>query len=251
MHPFSILIVCKNEADVIGATLQSLQGLSDDIVVFDNGSTDGTQNIVKQNNVNLIEGTWEGYGKTKRKATQLVKNDWVLHLDADEAVGDELRQSLLQWKPDNELMVYELAYRNYFGNKYLKHGEWGKDNHIRLVNRKQVNWNEAPVHEDMVMPPGVVVKRLKGFILHRTAKSAEDYRQKMLHYAQLGAEKYKRQDKKATWVKKFLSPAVSFLGNYIFKLGFLDGSEGYSCAKITAWYTYKKYQILGKLNKED
>jgi hypothetical protein len=147
-------------------------------------------------------------------------------------------------------MVYELAYRNFFGDKYLKYGEWGKDYHIRLVNRKLVNWNEAPVHEDMVMPPGVVVKRLKGFILHRTVKSAEDFRQKMFRYEHLGAEKYTRQGKKATLLKLYLSPVFSFLNSYFFKLGFLDGREGFTCAKITAWYTYMKYRLLAKQNNE-
>ena len=145
MALFSIVIICKNEAHIIGRTLQSLQGLTDDIVVFDNGSTDGTQELVKKSNARLIEGAWEGYGKTKRKATSLAKYDWILSLDADEAVDEELKNSLLQLDLSDERIVYDISFRNFLGNKYLRYGEWGGDHHIRMFNRRHVNYNEADI----------------------------------------------------------------------------------------------------------
>ena len=109
MQSFSVVIVCKNEADVIGSTLQSLQGLTDDIVVFDNGSTDATIEIAKKFNVQLHQGSWEGFGKTKKKATALAKYDWILSLDADEAIDEELKQTLLTIQLNNEKEVYEIS----------------------------------------------------------------------------------------------------------------------------------------------
>jgi glycosyltransferase involved in cell wall biosynthesis len=247
MHPLSVVIVCKNEAAIIGSTLQSLQYLCDDIVIYDSGSTDGTQELVRRFGVNLYEGSWEGFGKTKGKALALARHNWVLFLDADEAVDEELKKSLQQWEPESEAVVYEMAFKNYFKDKLLKFGEWGRDYHIRLFNRSRVQWDEAPVHEQLTLPPGAVVKRMKGYILHRTLRSLEEYKRKIEHYAQLGAEKYYQQGKKASWIKRKLSPLYSFFSNYIFKLGFLDGKEGYLSAKMTARYTAMKYERLKEL----
>src|SRR5688572_13531799 len=145
MQQLSIVIVCKNEAAIIGRTLQSLQGLTDDIVVYDNGSSDGTQELVKQFPARLYEGSWEGFGRTKNKAIALAKHDWILNLDADEAVDAELKRSLQQLEPGNSDTLYEMSFKNFFGSKVLKHGEWGTDHHIRLFNRQSVQWNEAAV----------------------------------------------------------------------------------------------------------
>ncbi len=250
MQLLSIVIVCKNEADIIATSLQSLLGLTDDIVIYDNGSDDGTREVVKQYPVQLHEGSWEGFGKTKNKANALAKYDWIMSLDADEAIDEELKRSLMQWQPENEATVYEIAFKNFFGNRHLKYGEWGTDYHVRFFNRNKVTWDEAPVHENLVLPPGAIPKRLKGFILHRTLRNEEDYRKKMLDYAMRGAEKYYRQGKKATWLKLHLSPFFTFVNYYILKLGFLDGKQGYTIARMTAWYTRMKYTKLKELYKQ-
>jgi glycosyltransferase involved in cell wall biosynthesis len=251
MQPISVVIICKNEAAVIGATLQSLQGLTDDVIVYDNGSTDNTTEIARQFNVNVHQGSWEGFGKTKAKANKLAKHDWILSLDADERIDEELKRSLLAIEPDSESTVYDLRFKNYLGNKLLKHGEWGYDWHIRLFNRKAVHWNTEAVHETLVLPGNASVKKLKGAVLHQTMKDIQEYAQKMVHYAMLSADKYYQQGKKASLFKIRLSPGFNFLNYYIIKLGFLDGHEGYICAKMTAHYTFLKYARLRELwNKE-
>lgn len=244
MQPVSVVIICKNEASVIGDTLQSLQGVSDDVIVYDNGSTDNTLQVARQFGVHVHQGSWEGFGKTKTNANKLARHNWILSLDADERIDDELKQGLLSFKPDSENTVYDLRFRNFLGNKLLKHGEWGNDWHIRLFNRNVVHWNTEPVHEILVLPGNVNVKKLKGAILHQTMKDIHEYAEKMAHYAMLSADKYYQQGKKASWFKIMLSPAFNFLNYYIFKLGFLDGHEGYVCAKMTAHYTFLKYARL-------
>ena len=114
MQSISVVIVCKNEEDIIADTLKSLQGLTDDIIVYDNGSMDNTINQVKQFDVRLHEGTWEGFGKTKMKAIALAKCDWILSLDADEAIDDELKRSLLALQLNNDKEVYELCFKRMF-----------------------------------------------------------------------------------------------------------------------------------------
>ena len=247
MQALSVVIVCKNEAEIISKTLSSLEGLTDDIIVFDNGSTDNTIEIVKQHKAKLYQGSWEGFGKTKSKATALAKYDWILSLDADEAIDKELEQSLLSLNLDNSNAVYDLVFKNFFGDKWLRYGEWGGDKHIRLFNRKAVSWNDAPVHEGLIMPSGVIVKKLKGHVLHQTVKHVDEYAVKMVSYAMLNAEKYYKQGKKASWWKIRLSPGFTFFHYYVLKLGFLDGHAGYICARMTAYYTFMKYARLKEL----
>ena len=247
MQEFSIVIICKNEADVIGNTLKSFAGLTDDIVVYDNGSIDGTQNKVKECNAKLFEGSWEGFGKTKNKANAMARHDWILNLDADEAIDEGLKQNLLRLNLQDEKEVYELNFKNILANKWLRFGEWGGDRHIRLFNKKMVKWNDAEVHESLLLPEGIKIVSVKGYVLHKTAASIEEYQKKMERYATLNAEKYFKQGKRTGTLIIFFSAAFSFIKNYFFKLGFLDGSRGFHCARINARYTFLKYKRLREL----
>jgi glycosyltransferase involved in cell wall biosynthesis len=249
MQKISVVIICKNEEEEIGRCLKSLDGLTDDIVVLDNGSTDNTKNIVRTISARLIEESWEGFGKTKNKATKLAKYNWILNLDADESIDEKLKNSLQNLSLQNENEVFEISFKNFLGNKYLRFGEWGHDKHIRLFNRNKVNWNEAIVHEELLLPATIKIKRLNGFVLHYTVKNAAEFAEKMQRYALLNADKYARQGKKSSLLNIYFTPAFSFLKYYIFKLGFLDGKAGFICAKMTSYYTFKKYARLLELNK--
>ena len=175
MQKISVVIICKDEEDEIGRTLQSLVGLTDDIVVLDNGSTDNTKNIVRDLGARLVEESWEGFGKTKNKATRFAKYDWILNLDADESIDEELKNSLLNLPLQNVDEVFKIKFKNFFGDTYLRFGEWGGDSHIRLFNRRKVNWNEAIVHEGLIFPPDIRIKKLKGFVLHYTVKNKAEF----------------------------------------------------------------------------
>ena len=250
MPAFSVVIVCKNESESIGRTLQSLQGLTDDIVVFDNGSDDGTIDIVKQFPARLHMGNWEGFGITKQNAVGLANHDWILALDADEAVDDELKRSLSSLPLDNEKKVYTIRRKNFLGTQHLKYGEWGSDKQMRLFNRREVGWDDAPVHEKLKLKPGISVEKIGGYLLHSTMRDIKEYAEKMVQYAMLNAEKYQRQGKRSSWFSTRVGPAFTFFKNYIVKGGFLDGHAGYICAKMTAWYTFLKYARLRELNRQ-
>jgi glycosyltransferase involved in cell wall biosynthesis len=249
MQALSVVIVCKNEAAVIGKTLQSLQGLTDDIVVYDNGSTDDTITIARQFPVRVYEGIWEGFGKTKNTAIALARHDWILNIDADEAIDEKLKNSILVLSLNNDEIIYEIKFKNFFGDKWLKYGEWGNDWHIRFFNRKKVSWNEAPVHEELVYTEVISINKLKGNILHHTAINLEKYKEKLEKYAELNAKKYFENGKKAGPAKKYLSAFFSFMQNYVFRAGFLDGKAGYQCAVLMAGYTYNKYARLKELSR--
>ncbi|MEO7209729.1 MAG: glycosyltransferase family 2 protein [Chitinophagaceae bacterium] len=243
----SVVIITKNEAHIIEKTLQSLQGEFHDIVVVDSGSTDDTVSICKKYNVHVIETTWDGYGSNKNKGIDVAKNDWILSLDADEALDDELKKSLLQIHVINDEEVFNIRRKNFFNNKWIRFGEWGFDNHLRLFNRKKIRWNNDEVHEKLILPNNYTITNLTGYILHYTVQSLEEFVKKNIMYARLNAIKYAATGKKSNFIKQYLSPVFSFLRNYIFRLGFLDGWEGFIIAKYNAYYTFLKYKYLADM----
>lgn len=248
MIPVSVVIICKNGKTQLERTLPSLQGLTDDVLVYDNGSTDGSVALAREWGARVVEGPWLGFGPTKNKANQMAKYDWILSLDTDEAIDRELFQSLLNLKPERGV-AYDMVRKNFVGDKQLKYGDWGTDHHIRFFHREEVKWNEDEVHEEPDLPQGQQVKKLNGALLHRTTESTRAYREKVVGYARMSARKYLAQGKKASWVKLYLSPVFTFIRGYIFKRGFLDGATGFRIAAITAWYTGQKYRELKKLEK--
>ncbi len=245
----SAVIIAKNEAHIIGVTLQSLQGIADDIVVVDSGSTDSTVEICRGFNAHVIEMGWEGYGINKNRGIDAAKHDWILNVDADEAIDEQLKQSLLQLPLQDDREVFNMRFKNFFCNKWIRFGEWGFDSHIRMFNRKTVRWNDAAVHEELIFPVNVKVTTLKGNILHYTVNNLEDYIGKTRHYAMMNAKKYFENGKKPNFFRLYFSPVFAFLQHYIFRLGFLDGREGFIIARTTAWYTFLKYQYLRQMKK--
>lgn len=246
---FSIVIVCKNEEANIERVLKSTVGLTDDILVYDNGSIDNTLSILQKYGVRIHRGEWLGYGATKKLAVTMARYDWVLSIDADEAPDQELQNSLRNLTLSNVHAVYQIKFKNILGEKHLRWGEWGGDKHIRLFNRRFINWNDAIVHESLLIPASAVVENLKGAILHRTMNDTIEYSEKMVRYALLNAEKYFAKGKKSSWTGRYISPPFSFMKHYFFQLGFLDGWEGLLAARMTAYYTFLKYARLYELWK--
>ena len=244
----SVVIITNNEAHIIANTLQSLQAVTSDIVVVDSGSTDETVAICKKFLANVIETGWAGYGINKNMGIEAAKNDWILSLDADEAIDTELQQSLLQLTLSNDKEVFDLRFKNFFCNKWIRFGEWGFDWHIRLFNRKRVHWNNVAVHENLVFPADVKVTKLKGNVLHYTVHNRKEYDAKTDHYARINAKKYVEAGKRPNLFKQYFSPIFAFIQHYIFRLGFLDGAEGFIIAKTTARYTFLKYRYLKEMS---
>lgn len=240
----SVVIITKNESHIIEKTLQSLQPEIKDIVVVDSGSTDDTISICKKFNCHIIETTWEGYGANKNKGINAAKNDWILSLDADEIPDEELKKNILQLNAKNDEDVFAFRRLNFFCNKKIRFGEWGHDKPIRIFNRKKVWWNNDAVHEKLILPNNYFISNINGNILHFTVQNKQEFIKKITAYARLNAGKYAAAGKKSNFIKQYVSPLFSFFNNYIFRLGFLDGNEGFIIAKYNAYYTFLKYEYL-------
>ncbi len=250
MQPLSVVIIAKNEAHVIAQTLQSIQTLTDDILVCDTGSTDATIPVAKKNKASVIELNWGGYGATKNEANDRAAYDWILQLDADEVVDAELLQSLAELTLEDENTVYFAVLKNYYAGHYLRHGSWGNVRRIRLFNKQTAYWSTDEVHEQLIYDATVQKQYLKGFIHHYTYQSVEEHEQKIEDYTSLDAQKMYQRGIKPGFIKLYLAPKITFIKNYFFRLGFLDGYYGLIAARLSSKHSYLKYKKLKDLYRQ-
>lgn len=247
----SAAIISYNEAKNIADCIRSIAGLVDEIVIVDSGSTDGTQTIAKQfSGVRFImNAPFPGHIEQKNIAMNACKHDWVLSLDADERISEELKQSIVAFtqSPGNHIAAKFNRLNNYCG-QWIHYSGWYPDEKIRLWNRKFGKWGGINPH-DKVEVTGEVAK-LNGDLLHFTFNTKEQHQQTMLKYAQIAGKALFEQGKSAGFSNRFLNPAFRILRDFIFKRGFLDGKAGWAIAWENALYTYRKYEILHKLRKQ-
>ena len=247
MSQFSIVIITRDEEKSLGRTLQAASMVTDDIIIVDSGSTDNTLAIARQFNATIINTTWDGYGANKNKGSDVAKYDWILSIDADEMVDDELRKALSEISFDDPSTIYELKFRTFFSGVVLRYGQTAGEKHIRIFNRTKVRWDNAGVHEKLILPSFTFIKRLPGYILHYSYKDLQDYLTKSNAYTSLRAQEMMNAGKKAGFLKLYLSPPYNFMLNYFIRLGFLDGERGYTYAKLSSTYTFLKYAKLKEL----
>ena len=248
MLPLSVVILTLNEENNIKRCLQSIDQLADEVLIADSGSTDQTIAIAQQSKASLHQIKWQGYGATKNALNALTRYNWILSLDADEAPDATLIQSIHQlFQPEPPTgNVFSVQRRMVYCGRELRHGSVQHEYRIRLFNKHSARWNTDDVHEQLEIDAGVSVHKLNGLLWHYSYTSPEEHRQRLEKYACLSAHHLVKTGKRANFIKRFLSPAFSFIKNYIVRLGFLDGYYGWLFARNECWYVYRKYQLLHK-----
>lgn len=243
MPGISVVIITKNEAINIEGCIWSAKKISNDIIVIDSGSDDGTIELARKEGANVQSITWKGYGDARNTGAGFAKNEWILSLDADERITDELAAAVLTINYHGGNIIYGFRRQNFFGNTKIRHGALRHDRVFRLYNKNSAQWNSVPVHEKLT---GEKTKKitLDAHAEHYGIRNAAHYKQKKTGYAFLCALKYKQEQKKFIAALRLLSPAFNFIQSYIFQLGFLDKRIGFIIARINAYYTSKKYQQL-------
>lgn len=247
MPELSVVIITYNEEKNIARCLDSIQGIADDVVVVDSFSSDKTEEICKRYNVNFIQCKWEGYSTTKNFANQVAKHNWILSLDADEALSEELKSSIRQLKAGNELCTASFNRLTNYCGTWIKHAGWYPDKKIRLFDRSNTQWGGL-IHEELVFQKAPTIRHLKGDCLHYSYYTIEQHIQQTEKFTNLSAADLFEKGKKATFIKLYISPIVKFIQSYIFQLGFLDGYHGFVVCRISARATYLKYYKLKQLS---
>jgi glycosyltransferase involved in cell wall biosynthesis len=267
----SVAIITCNEERNLRRTLESLR-VADAIVIVDSGSTDRTVDIARELGAKVFVEPWKGYAAQKNSAIEKCTGDWILSLDADEAVSEELAAELeyitkpsddgaegrREWcltmsrgRPSDErdMFGFWLPRKNFFLGRWIRHGGFWPDAKLRLFRRGKGRFEERPVHETMVVdgPTG----RLNGAMLHHAYPTLEGYIAQMNRYSTLGAQMATAGRKRGfSVVHIVLRPALTFIYNYLFRLGFLDGREGLLLHLYHAGYVSWKYAKAWEASKE-
>lgn len=243
----SAVVLTKNNETTIRNTLQSLRDF-DDVVVYDNGSTDDTMQIAKEfNNVNLVQGEFKGFGWSKNKAASYAKNDWIIIIDSDEIIDEQLNQTLKAKKLQDDT-VYQLNFHAFYKKRRIKYCGWNNQKIKRLYNKTITHYNANDVHEDIICD-GLKLELLHGNIKHYSYHSLSQFIIKADRYSTLYA-KNNAGKKNSSPTKAFFNATYSFIRTYIFKRGFLDGYIGLVIAFSHAATNFFKYMKLYELNKK-
>lgn len=236
-----MVIIAKNEEITLGKCLKSLNRITDDIiVVLDNTSDDRTEEIATLSGARVFKKKWEGYSVNKKFGIDKAKNDWIIWVDADEVINDELASNIIMLNPSSD-KVYLMNRLTYMGNYPVKHCGWFPDWNTRLFNRKVMRWNDNYVHEKLVSDHNLVKEKLSGLIDHFSFRDEAHMKEKFENYSKLRAEEWKKSGKTPNIFKKLFGPYFRFFRTYLLKGGFLDGKTGFTIAKNE--YYLKKNEL--------
>jgi len=244
INKISVAIICKNEESRIRQCLESVRW-ADEIVVVDSGSTDKTLDVVAEYTDNIfVNSVWPGFGLQKKLAVDKTSNDWVLALDSDEVVSEELRDEIIeQMSVADEKTVFRVNRLTFFCNKFIYHSGWHPDKIVRLFNKKHYQYNEALVHE-AVACKGASRIDLKGKLFHYTFDTLEVYMDKRNGYAKIWADSQYKKGRKTGALEIMVRTLFAFIRHYFIRLGFLDGYHGFLISIIQMQYTFNKYNFL-------
>jgi glycosyltransferase involved in cell wall biosynthesis len=220
---------------------------AEEVVVVDSGSTDGTIELATRRGARVIAKEWLGFGPQKQFAVESASHDWVLCLDADESLSEELRESIIAELKAPRGLVYAMPRCNRFLGRWLRHGEGYPDWSLRLFHRKHAHWGSEPVHEKVTT--ALPVLRLRGDLLHDSAETLEKYLDKQNRYTSLQAELLRAAGRRANVLQLVLSPSLRFIKFYLLRLGFLDGVPGLVHIAIGCMNTFNKYAKLKALEQ--
>ncbi len=247
MIQISAVIITYNEQKNIGRCIDSLKNVCDEIVVVDSFSKDLTKQICLTKRVRFMEHSFQSHILQKNFAIQQAKFDYVLSLDADEFLSEELAQSILKVKENWTADAYQMKRLSTYGGKWIMHGDWYPDRKIRLLDRRAGRWGGYNPHDVILLDKGATLNSLKGDILHTAYENAHDTLCKIQCYSGIYAQEQKGR-RNSSVLKILFKTSFAFFHSYILRRGFLDGFEGLMVAAAVGNHVLYKYAKLYELN---
>lgn len=245
MVKLTVIIITFNEERNIARCLDSVNSIADEILVVDSNSIDKTIAIAHKYGAKVIQQSFMGYGEQKNFAADHATNNWILSLDADEALTPALQQSITEIKKNPQHSVYEMPRLTNYCGKWIRHCGWYPDRQTRLYDRTMGRWREQKVHEFWELQDKNGKKGLlKGDILHYSFSSINEHLRKIEKYSELAANAAVEKGKDASLFQIMISPKWHFVTEYVIKLGFLDGFSGYMICRLSAYAAFIKYSKI-------
>lgn len=248
----SAAIITFNEERNIERCLQSLQGVADEIVVVDSFSKDRTEEICRSYGAVFIQNPFAGHIQQKNFAMDQTSGDWILSLDADEALDETLKKSILEIKNNDGagLNGYSMNRLTNYCGQWVHHCGWYPDTKVRLVKKGHARWTGVNPHDRLDMLNGEKHGHLKGDILHYSYYTREDHLKQIEYFGDIASKELFSRGKNISSVMLYLKVIAQFIKSYIIKLGFLDGTTGFTISRLSAYATYRKYTKLKELHKK-
>ncbi|MSO18872.1 MAG: glycosyltransferase family 2 protein [Acidobacteria bacterium] len=245
----SAVIITLNEERNLRRALSSVSGVADEVVVVDSGSTDLTHEIAVRGRARFIKHVWEGYARQKNFAAAQAAHDWVLSLDADEALSPALIEEIRTLKQfaNDEAAGYSMPRLPHYCGRWIRHSGWYPDRKVRLYDRRRACWVGEYVHESVVVDGEAGA--LRGDLLHYTCDTIEQHRGTVDRYTTLAAQEAHARGTRGALTRMILLPPWKFLETYLLRAGFLDGAAGLTIARMAAYYVYLKYAKLRRLQR--
>lgn len=240
MPPLSIFIITRDEADRIGRTISAVQGLSDDIIVIDSGSTDGTQAVAEGLGARVIFNTWPGYGQQKRFAEEQCRHNWMLNIDADEVIPPDLAAEIAALFAHGEpaAHAYKLRIAELFPGERAPHRFAYALAPVRLYRRDKGRYSPSPVHDRVDLLPGARVAKLKGTIHHYSVRSIGEQMAKLNAYSDAQADDLDQRGETISVLRMVGEFPANFIKAYIGRRHALRGLYGFMTAMNFAFYRY-------------
>jgi len=245
--PLSLIVITLNEERNIERCLRSVP-FAMDVVVVDSGSQDRTCEIAASLGARVLQKSWQGFGPQKKYATEQASQDWILSLDADEALSPELAQEIQSrfssLKPE---VGYEVPRKSWHLGKWIRHGGWYPDFQLRLYNRRFSQWPDSQIHERVQAPS---VERFEQPLLHYVFRDLADQVATNNRYSSLLAEKDFAMGKRFSLAKLIFKPVTKFFETYFLKLGLLDGQAGFLISVSAAYSIFLRWAKIAELQRQ-
>ncbi len=248
MNRITAVVITYNEASNIEACIIALQKVADEVLIVDSKSTDKTRFIAKKLGAKVIETEWQGYSNTKNFGNKIASNNWILSIDSDEVLSEELINNINELQLD-EQKVYALDRLTNYCGQWIKHSGWYPEWKVRLFHRDYTKWEGAFVHEYLKHSKTLSIERIKGKLFHYSYKTKEAHWERIQTYARLSALEMQSKGKQSNIIKMWISPIIRFLKTFFLKMAFLDGKNGWIISIRNAKLVHLKYRILKELNR--
>ena len=247
----SALVITYNEIGYIEKCLESI-AFADEIIVIDSYSTDGTyEYLLQQENVRVIQHPFKNFTAQKSYALEQASNDWILFVDADEVVTEQLKDEIQETLAGPQTHDAYWFYRQFmFENNRLRFSGWQTDKNHRLFKKSKVKFTDRKLVHETLEVNGTSGK-MRSKLMHYCYKDFEDYKGKMLHYGRLKAREAFYKEKQFNYVSLCVKPFWKFFNNYILRLGILDGKKGITICYLNALSVYERYRELKRLEKKN
>ncbi len=235
--PVSCFIIAKNEADRIVRSIAAVRDFVDEVVVVDSGSADRTQELAREAGARVVINAWQGFGQQKRFAEDQCRNDWLLNIDADEVVPQQLAREIRTLFADGRPRHAAYGVPVNFVYPGRRHPRlWARDHYcLRLYDRRCVRFQDSRLH-DSVDPAGHPVGRLSHEVYHFSFRSMLDLTRKCDERAGYNARWSKPKNKWVLLARYITEFPINFLKYYLGRRHFTGGLMGLHCASIIAYY---------------